>query len=629
MLNRFTFILYLRSYMINNSYAKLHFTVILITAIVLSQSSLAQTVRFTNVSVEAGLDYTHGFTASMPPMQFVIGGGSATGDIDNDGYLDLFFTLGDEQSGAMLHNNGDGTFTELDGFTGDNSFPFYGSGPLFFDYNQDQYIDLIIGSHFRKPPVIFVNNGDLTFSKIERPEFESLNFENTFTITSMDYNMDGYQDLFMSHWLEDFEENHFWKNNGDGSFSNVDSLLEFYNPFNDFENFHATNFTDINGDRWPDLLAASDFETSQIWINSDGKKFELDTINILNDENGMGSTVADFDNDGDMDWYMTNIYDDDGIVEGNWGTTGNKLYVNDGNGVFTEEAELRGVQNTDWGWGTSFSDFDNDGFLDLIATNGWPYNNEQFLNDNTKVFLSQEGEYFIDITQSTGLLDSLQGRGLSAFDYDLDGDLDVFITNINGAVSLWRNDLDNGNHYLTVTLTEPTINRMALGARVQVHSNGITQTREIRCGSNYTSQDPMNAHFGLGDNEVLDSMVITWQDGSIQSYYNVETNQNMNITKLLVSTNNSYNKPISANVYPNPSPNDIRIEFENIETASNLRCEIFNSQGHLIDLLTEYTIVDKYLSFTYTPNQNHVPGIYFVHITNSSNKILSVSFVIE
>ena len=332
------------------------------------------------------MDYTHSFSITAPPMTFIIGGGSATGDIDNDGYLDLFIILGEKQNGVMMHNNGDGTFSELEDFVGNNTFPYYGSGPLFFDYNQDEYIDLIIGSHFGKPPIIFVNNSDLTFTKIERPEFESLNFENTFTITSMDYNMDGYQDLFMSHWLENFEENHFWKNNGDGSFSNVDSLLGFYNPFINLENFHATNFSDINGDDWPDLLAASDFGTSQIWINKGGKKFELDTLNTLTDENGMGSTVADFDNDGDMDWYMTNIYDDDGVSEGNWGITGNKLYVNDGNGVFTEEAELRGVQNSDWGWGTSFSDFDNDGYLDLIATNGWPYNNNQFILITTFVF---------------------------------------------------------------------------------------------------------------------------------------------------------------------------------------------------------------------------------------------------
>jgi len=357
---------------------------------ILTYGIFAQGLYFTNVSEQAGLDYTHAFTVDAPPMTFIIGGGSATGDIDNDGYMDLFFALGDEQNGALMHNQGDGTFVELEGFTGDNAFPFYGSGPLFFDYNQDEYIDLIIGSHFSKAPVIFVNNGDLTFTKTILPEFETLNFENTFTITSMDYNLDGYQDLFMSHWLEVFKEDHFWRNNGDGTFTNVDSLLGFYNPYQSAEYFHATNFSDINGDGFPDLLAASDFETSQIWINDEGRGFVLDTINVLNDENGMGSTVADFDNDGDMDWYMTNIYDDDGVIEGNWGTGGNRLYVNDGTGIFTEEAAERGVDNTDWGWGTSFSDLDNDGYLDLLATNGWPNNNEQFVNDHTRVFLSQE-----------------------------------------------------------------------------------------------------------------------------------------------------------------------------------------------------------------------------------------------
>ena len=589
----------------------------------------SQDLSFTNVSEEAGLDYTHSFSITAPPMTFIIGGGSATGDIDNDGYLDLFFTLGDEQNGVMMHNNGDGTFSELEDFVGNNTFPFYGSGPLFFDYNQDEYIDLIIGSHFGKPPIIFVNNSDLTFTKIERPEFEALNFENTFTITSMDYNMDGYQDLFMSHWLENFEENHFWKNNGDGSFSNVDSLLGFYNPFINLENFHATNFSDINGDDWPDLLAASDFGTSQIWINKEGKKFELDTLNTLSDENGMGATVADFDNDGDMDWYMTNIYDDDGVSEGNWGITGNKLYVNDGNGVFTEEAELRGVQNSDWGWGTSFSDFDNDGYLDLIATNGWPYNNNQFIRDHTRVFLSQESEYFVDITETTGLLDSLQGRGLSVFDYDLDGDLDVFITNINGAVSLWRNDLSNDNNYLTITLTEPEINRMALGAKVTAYTENQTQLREIRCGSNYTSQDPMNAHFGLGSADIIDSLIVKWQDGSVQSYYDVDVNQKLDITKLIVSTNFLEIKHTEATLYPNPSSSDINIDFESTLFLSNPICEIINANGQLIDRLTESLRDDKNLSFSYSPYPKLSSGTYFALLTNEGNKVVSLSFVIH
>jgi hypothetical protein len=444
----------------------------------------------------------------------------------------------------------------------------------------------------------------------------------------MDYNMDGYQDLFMSHWLENFEENHFWKNNGDGSFSNVDSLLEFYNPFINLENFHATNFSDINGDDWPDLLAASDFGTSQIWINKEGKKFELDTLNTLTDENGMGSTVADFDNDGDMDWYMTNIYDDDGVSEGNWGVTGNKLYVNDGNGVFTEEAELRGVQNSDWGWGTSFSDFDNDGYLDLIATNGWPYNNHQFIRDHTRVFLSQESEYFIDITETTGLLDSLQGRGLSVFDYDLDGDLDVFITNINGAVSLWRNDLSNDNNYLTITLTEPEINRMALGAQITSYTENQTQLREIRCGSNYTSQDPMNAHFGLGSAVIIDSLIVRWQDGSVQSYYDVDVNQKLDITKLIVSTNSLEIEHTEATLYPNPSSSDINIDFESTVFLSNPICEIINANGQLIDRLTESLRDDKNLSFSYSPNPKLSSGTYFALLTNGGNKVVSLSFVI-
>ena len=602
----------------------------ILCALLLTSSffSMAQELSFTNVSEISGLDYKHSFTNGTAPMTFIIGGGSATGDIDNDGYLDLFFTLGNEQNGVMMHNQGDGTFEELENFSGANSFPLFGSGPLFFDYNQDEYIDLIIGSHFKEPPVIFINNGDLTFTKIDPPEFQSLDFENTITITAMDYNLDGYQDLFMSHWLEVYQDNHFWKNNGDGTFTSVDSILGFYNPFLSVDNFHATNFSDINGDNYPDLLACSDFETSQIWINKEGKSFELDTLNNLVDENAMGGTVADFDNDGDMDWYMTNIFDNDGVIEGNWGTTGNKLYVNDGTGIFTEKAKELGVENTDWGWGTSFSDFNNDGYLDIIATNGWPNNNEQFLLDPTKIFLSENADTFIDATIQVGLLDSLQGRGLSTFDYDLDGDLDVFITNINGPVALWRNDLVSDNNYINITLTEPEINRMALGAKITVFTNEHIQLREIKCGSNYTSQDPMNAHFGLGTAEIIDSIVVRWQDGSIQSHYGVAVNQHLNLTKLNVSVDPVDSSPINSKIFPNPSLGNLTIEFEFGSHLKQPNCLIYNAQGQLIDQIDDVTLRENSLSFHYNSAQELPLGTYFAVLTSEGDKIVSLSFVL-
>ena len=597
--------------------------------LITTQFSWSQNLSFTNVSVESGLDYIHQFSTPTPPMSHIVGGGSATGDIDNDGFLDLFFILGNEQNGVMMHNQGNGTFSEIEGFIGNNEFPFYGSGPLFFDYNQDEYIDLIVGSHFRKPPVIFVNNGNLTFTKTELPEFEILNLKNTLTITSMDYNLDGYQDLFMSHWLEEFEADHIWKNNGDGSYTNVDSLLRFYNPYDTPDYIHATNFTDINGDGFPDLLASSDFGTSQIWINKEGQYFELDTINILTDENGMGGTVADFDNDGDMDWYTTNIYDDDGIIEGNWGTTGNKLYVNNGTGIFTQEATEKGVQNTDWGWGTSFSDFDNDGYLDIIATNGWPNNNDQFVNDHTKLFLSQDAEYFTEVSEQIGMLDSLQGRGLSVFDYDLDGDLDVFITNMNGAVSLWRNNLENENSYLNITLTEPEINRMALGAKVTVHTEELQQIREIRCGSNYTSQDPMNAHFGLGLSEKVDSILIQWQDGSEQKQYDVAVNQHMNIKKLSVGVTDKNRENRESKLFPNPSSGNVSIQFENRNDIQQPFCIIVNNQGQQIEKIDKYDLNNGYITFEYNTNNSLTPGIYYAQLVNGYMKVSSISFVTQ
>lgn len=602
-------------------------SIICIILTVVSTCIYGQQMTITDYSLESGLDYEHRFNTSIPPMSFVIAGGSATADIDNDGFLDLFFTLGDGGAGVLMLNDGLGGFVDITQSSGMDDVPGLPSGPLFFDYNQDEYIDLVIGSMIGDPPEIFTNNGDLTFDKVLLPEFDVLDGTNTFTITSMDYNMDGLQDLFFSHWLQPFKENHIWKNNGDGTFTNMDATLGFYQPFDKQEFFHAVNFSDINGDRYPDMLASSDFGTSQIWLNQDGKAFVLDTINVLTDENGMGGSVADFDNDGDMDWFVSSIYDADGIAEGNWGLSGNKLYINDGNGIFSEEAFDRGVANADWGWGSSFADLNNDGYLDIAVTNGWPMGDEQFVFDKTRIFLSNAGESFTEISEQVGLVDTLQGRGLSCLDYDRDGDLDIFITNINGPVKLWKNDLQSSNNYLSVHLKEPYNNPFAIGAVVKCHTGDRTQTREIRCGSNYTSQDPFDLHFGIGSYDQIDSLVVIWQDGSIQKQYNVSPNQNLIIEKIDVSSLDPIINSIEAIAYPNPATSAVSIRLPNLYHGQ-AKCAIVNDRGQVVSKLLPTEQNEEYVTFTLLDADNLSSGIYFARLLYNEELISSVSFII-
>ena len=139
----------------------------------------------------------------------------------------------------------------------------------------------------------------------------------------------------------------------------------------------------------------------------------------------------------------------------------------------------------------------------------------------------------------------------------------------------------------------------------------------------------MNAHFGLGSADIIDSLIVKWQDGSVQAYYDVDVNQKLDITKLIVSTNSLEIKHTEATLYPNPSSSDINIDFESTLFLSNPICEIINANGQLIDRLTESLRDDKNLSFSYSPYPKLSSGTYFALLTNEGNKVVSLSFVIH
>jgi hypothetical protein len=215
-----------------------------------------------------------------------------------------------------------------------------------------------------------------------------------------------------------------------------------------------------------------------------------------------------------MDWFVTSIF---GAL-----SDGNRLYQNDGSGTFTDMSASAGVRSGDWGWGSCFADFDNDGWLDLFHVNGW--DEPEFLTDPSRLFMSNGDGTFTEASFAHGLVDDGQGRGVVCFDADRDGDIDIFISNNGEAPRFFVNELVQGN-YFGVVLRGPYPNTQGIGAHITITtSDGDIQVREIRAGSNYVSQDPAEAHFGLEDATSVD-LLVRWPDGMISQVSGVPANQ--------------------------------------------------------------------------------------------------------
>jgi len=484
-------------------------------------------VTFEDATESAGVasEHVHAEEPSLPFRQ--VAGGVAAGDINGNGYPDLYVIGGDGTRQYLFVNQGDGTFVEKGqeaeiAFAGETL-----AGPTFADIDGDGDLDLFIGTvgfAVGREPRLLRNDGRGIFTEIAQGS--GMFPPGPYTNASFgDYDGDGLLDLLTTHWsmpLSFFALDHLWRNEGDNVFRGVtnDTSLTIATDFDLIEGgvqFGFTgNFADIDGDGWPDILLASDFGMSQVFRNLGNSSFTDITTHVIDDENGMGAAIGDYDNDGHLDWFVTSIYDPVGDPFGGWGDSGNRLYRNLGDGSFADVTEDAGVRDGAWGWGACFADFDNDGWLDIFHVNGWispPLN--QWLRTSARLFMNNRDGTFSEQAMQAGIDDRGDGRGVVCFDYDRDGDIDVFIANVNGPMRLYRNNLDGRTNFLQVKLVGRPPNTEAIGARVYLRpSTGPQQMRELRAGSNFVSQDPAVAHFGLGSLQDVAELEVVWPHGS-------------------------------------------------------------------------------------------------------------------
>lgn len=495
---------------------------------------------FGNATASTGIQFTHlyiehfGSSLGIPLFIQRFAGGVAAGDYDGDGDIDLFIVRGDAFGNLLYQNDGNGVFVDRAeaagvAFTKGPGENYRHSGPSFADLDGDGNLDLFIGGLRGDPSMVYRNNGDGTFSDVTAgANIDALAGPETISSAFGDYDLDGDLDMFLAHWgtprdrAAPGDTLHLWRNDSTVGSIRFESVSEEANisqsvivsPQNtpmpdDHDYTFAPSFARVDDDPYPDILSVADFNGSQYFRNrGDGTFANVTDEAVIVDNNGMGSAVADYDNDGDLDWFVSAIYD--GVSSSPF--IGNRLFRND-DGQFEDVTDDSGVIDGGWGWGACFADLNNDGMLDIYHTNGWIYN-QTYLNDPSKAFIQNPPGAllrFVEKSREIGIQDTYEGRGVVCADFDGDGDTDVFVTHRDpdNAGSLYRNDIQARN-YLTVKLQGNAPNTDAVGARIFVTVDGVTQMREVSIASNFTSQNPTEQIFGLGEAAVIDELRVEW-----------------------------------------------------------------------------------------------------------------------
>jgi hypothetical protein len=477
-----------------------------------------QGLTFTEVSQSVGLDAVLDNVIDHPagPMN---GGGSAA-DLNGDGYVDIFLPSGGIHPDRIYYGKADHSFRLSVPTIHDGTDLYRGVGSAIGDYDKDGLLDIYVTSHgdIGAAPApggnrLYRNNGDETFTEVATAAgvaFDSPTMADGFGCCFGDYDLDGDLDLYVTAWMEDSGGNRLYRNEGDGTFTDVTVAAGVDNL--SIRGF-APSFTDLDGDRYPELLVASDFESTRTFGNLRNGTFRDLTAALQPDivSYGMGQSVGDFNGDGLLDWFTTSTYFDldPGFANGN------RLYLSQGPGLPLSAAPFaNGVNDGGWAWGNIAEDLDHDGDLDIAEVNGFIF--PEWLVESSYLFLNDGSANFTEASAATGFQDMGQGRGLVGFDYENDGDIDLLVCNNVGPVHLYRNELNSPEHWLRVKLdtsAHPSLAPDGFGTTVRTFAPGQEQQRYLPAGNSYLGCSPLSAHFGLDDIATLDTVEVLWADG--------------------------------------------------------------------------------------------------------------------
>ena len=444
----------------------------------------ARTLRFTDVTERSGLD-ARGY-----------GMGVAAGDYDNDGCVDLYLTnFGPNQ---LFRNNCDGTFADVSRTSGAVDAGW--SVPAaFVDFDRDGWLDLFVGHY-------------------------------------LVYSVDRHIDCFTDSRLPDYcpperyrpEPDRLYRNRQNGMFADVTASSGVARAFGPALGVATADF---NGDKWIDIFVANDQQENQLWINQRDGTFQdmalrsgtaLSATGSANAN--MGVDAGDFDNDGDEDLFVTEL-----------NGQGSTLYVNTGTGQFEEQSARTGIRLMTLpytGFGAGWFDYDNDGWLDILAVNGLVTQNLDTLGPDNPFPLQQPNLLirnlgigkFEDVSHRAGAVFRLSevSRGAAFGDIDNDGDVDVVVTNAAGQVRLLLNQVGNRQHWLGLRLVGADGRRDMLGARVAIiRSEGPTVWRRARADGSYASANDPRVVIGLGRSTAIRAIQVIWPSGRVEEWSGV------------------------------------------------------------------------------------------------------------
>jgi hypothetical protein len=530
---------------------------------------------FVEIGQRAGIQHRHSNRVFDNPYAKIMAGYTALGaavavaDFDGDGYDDFFLTDSAETGKNHLYrNNHDLTFTDVSeaaGVANGNDPQNASAAALWFDFNNDGRPDLLV-ARFGYPQ-LFQNMGNCRFKDITLQAGLHRYF-NAITAIAFDYDHDGFVDLFIGSYFqalnifkpttpkffpESFEAANngggvvLFHNNGNGTFTDRTEKAGLKQSGWTLSLGHG----DADNDGWDDLYVACDFGTDRFFRNrGDGTFSDITESAIgMDTKKGMNADWGDFDNDGLLDIYVTNITDD-------YMKEGNFLWHNNGNLTFSDVARETGTYDTGWGWGAKFFDYDNDGWLDLYVVNGWvSAGKESYVPDifamvtkpgldfadarnwpvmgnkslsgyqKKRLFHNNQGQMFLDEARRHGVDSELDGRGIGIADFDNDGRLDMIVTNANSKPLLYRNVTPARAHWIEFLLEGTKSNRAGVGAQVRIVAGGKKRLSFVNGGNSFAGQSTMRVHFGLGAADSLESVEVRWPSGQVDTFTGLEVDR--------------------------------------------------------------------------------------------------------